>query len=49
MNFGMTNVPSIFATLINKSFKDLVRKYVVIYLNDIIVFGKTRAEHEKHP
>lgn len=48
MNFMMTNASSAFATLMNKTFKELVRKCVVIYLVDIIVFSKPREEHKEH-
>ena len=47
MNFGMTNTPSTFVTLMNNIFKPLLGKCVIIYLDDIIVFSKTKEDHEK--
>lgn len=48
MNFGMTNAPFTFATLMKKAFKDLVGKCVMIYLDTTIVFNMTYKEHKKH-
>ena len=38
MNFGMTNAPLTFVMLMNLIFKDLLGKFMVIYLDDIIIF-----------
>ena len=46
MNFGMTNAPSTFVTLMNAIFRPLIGKSVVIYLNNIIIFSKSKAQHE---
>ena len=46
MNFGMTNAPSTFITLMNSVFWSLIGKSVVIYLDNIIVFSKSKAQHE---
>ena len=47
MNFGITNVPSTFVTLMNSFFKLLLEKYTVMYLNNIIVFSKIEQQHEE--
>ena len=47
MNFGMTNAPSTFVTLMNNTFKPLLGKCVIIYLIDIIVFSKTKSQHKE--
>ena len=44
----MTKAPSTFVTLINTVFKPLLGKCVIIYLDDIIVFSKTKKEHKNH-
>ena len=47
MNFGMTNAPSTFVTLMNNIFKPLLGKCVIKYLENIIVFSKTKEDHKK--
>ena len=47
MNFGMTNAPSTFVTLMNNVFKPPLGKCVIIYLNNIIVFSKTQEQHKQ--
>ena len=47
MNIGMTNTPSTFVTLKKNIFKPLLGKCVIIYLNNIIVFSKTKEDHKK--
>lgn len=44
----MNNAFSTFSTLMNEKFKDLLRKYVLIYLDSIIGFIKTREEHKAY-
>lgn len=45
INFGMTNSPSSFVTLINEDFKLLAGRCVVVFLGDIIVYSKTKQYH----
>ena len=47
MNFGMTNAPATFVTLENNNLKPLLGKCVVIYLDNIIVFSKTKSSARK--
>ena len=47
MNFGMTNTPSTFVTMINKIFREDLGKHIVIYLDDIIVYSKNKESHFK--
>ena len=42
--FGMNNAPSTFVTLMNSVFRPHIRKSVVIYLDNIIVFSKSKAQ-----
>ncbi|MBW0479773.1 hypothetical protein O181_019488 [Austropuccinia psidii MF-1] len=48
MPFGLTNAPAAFQNLVNDIFQDLLDVYVVVYLDDIMVFPKSEEEHFTH-
>jgi hypothetical protein len=48
MSFGLTNAPAYFVYLMNKVFMEYLDKYVVVFIDDILVFSKMDEEHEVH-
>jgi hypothetical protein len=48
VSFGLTNVPAYFMYLMNKVFMEYLDKFVVVFIDDILIFFKTEEEHEKH-
>ncbi|QRV82688.1 Retrotransposable element Tf2 protein [Ceratobasidium sp. AG-Ba] len=48
MPFGLTNAPATFQHFMNNVFRDILDIYVIIYLDDILVFSKNKEDHERH-
>jgi len=48
MPFGLTNAPAIFQHMMNDIFWEHLNDFVVIYLDDILIFSKNEEDHEKH-
>jgi hypothetical protein len=48
MSFGWTNAPAFFMHLMNKVFMDYLDTFVVIFIDDILIYSKSEAEHGKH-
>jgi hypothetical protein len=48
MSFGLTNAPAYFMYLMNKVFMEFLNKFVVVFIDDILVFSKTEEEHAEH-
>ena len=48
MPFGLTNAPVTFQKLMNHTFRQVLIKFVLVYLYGIIIFSKSLDEHLKH-
>jgi hypothetical protein len=48
MFFGLTNAPAYFMYLMNMVFMEYMDKFVVVFINDILIYSKMEASHEEH-
>jgi hypothetical protein len=48
MSFGLTNAPAYFMYLMNKVFMEYLDKFVVVFIEDILVYSRNEEEHEEH-
>jgi ribonuclease HI len=48
MSFGLTNAPAYFMYLMNSVFMDYLDKFVVVFIDDILVYSQSEQEHEEH-
>ncbi|KAL0150390.1 hypothetical protein M9458_054207 [Cirrhinus mrigala] len=48
MPFGLANSPSYFQAFVNEVFRDMLNRYVIVYIDDILIFSNSLAEHVQH-
>ncbi|XP_022156985.1 uncharacterized protein LOC111023814 [Momordica charantia] len=48
MSFGLTNAPAAFMDLMNRVFNDFLDLFVIVFIDDILIYSKTAEQHEGH-
>jgi hypothetical protein len=48
MSFGLTNAPVYFMYMMNKVFMEYLDKFIVVFIDDILVYSRNEGEHEGH-
>jgi len=48
MPFGVTNAPALFMDYMNRIFRPYLDKFVLVFINDILIYYRTYEEHTEH-
>ena len=48
MPFGLTNAPTVFMCLVKNIMHKYLHKFVVVFIDDILIYSKTEEEHKEH-
>jgi hypothetical protein len=48
MSFGLTNAPAYFMYLMNKAFMEYLDMFVMVFINNLLVYSRSEEEHEEH-
>ncbi|GKA87498.1 putative reverse transcriptase domain-containing protein [Tanacetum coccineum] len=48
MSFGLTNAPAVFMDLMNRVCKPYLDKFMIVFIDDILIYSKSEEEHTEH-